>query len=182
MRRQMQEIRRPRLTSCVVEHPKAHMEVDTGPNPRQVAEQAFSDTGPRLWRAIAAYAGDREIASDAVAEAFAQVLARGAGVVDVRAWVWAAAFRIAAGALATRSVLTEPPERSSPELSVETVHLLSALRELSPAQRGAIVLYYYGDLPTAHIGRILGMSAGAVRVHLFRGRRRLRELLERGEQ
>ena len=36
----------------------------------------------RLWRAIYAFAGDAEIASDAVAEAFAQVLNRGAAVRD----------------------------------------------------------------------------------------------------
>lgn len=39
-------------------------------------EGIYREHGNRLWWAILAYAGDREIASDAVAEAFAQALRR----------------------------------------------------------------------------------------------------------
>jgi len=39
-------------------------------------EAVYRADAERLWRAIFAFAGDAEIASDAVAEAFAQVLQR----------------------------------------------------------------------------------------------------------
>jgi DNA-directed RNA polymerase specialized sigma24 family protein len=36
-------------------------------------ERLYREGGDRMWRAVLAFAGDPEIASDAVAEAFAQV-------------------------------------------------------------------------------------------------------------
>jgi RNA polymerase sigma-70 factor (ECF subfamily) len=55
--------------------------------------------------------------------------------------------------------------------------LVDALRALSPNQRAAVVLRYEADLPVGEIARRMGMSAATVRVHLHRGRNRLRELL-----
>ncbi len=40
-------------------------------------ERVYEEEGARLWRAVYLYAADREVASDAVAEAFAQALRRG---------------------------------------------------------------------------------------------------------
>src|SRR4030095_4459457 len=62
-------------------------------------ERLYRERGDRIWRGLLAFAGDPEVASDAVAEAFAQVLRRGDEVRDPERWVWRAAFRIAAGAL-----------------------------------------------------------------------------------
>jgi DNA-directed RNA polymerase specialized sigma24 family protein len=36
-------------------------------------EQLYREDGARLWRALVAFSGDREVASDAVAEAFARL-------------------------------------------------------------------------------------------------------------
>ena len=55
--------------------------------------------------------------------------------------------------------------------------LFRALRELTPAQRAAVYLHYRVDLPVREVARVTGMSSAAVKVHLMRGRRRLRELL-----
>jgi hypothetical protein len=54
-------------------------------------ETLYRADADRLWRAIFAFAGDAEIASDAVAEACAQVLYRGEAVRDPAAWIWRAA-------------------------------------------------------------------------------------------
>ncbi len=40
----------------------------------------YREEGDRLWRALFAFAHDREMASDAVAEAFAQCIRRGEAV------------------------------------------------------------------------------------------------------
>ena len=54
---------------------------------------------------------------------------------------------------------------------------MRALRQLSPNQRAAIVLRYEADLPVDDVARRMGIAAPTVRVHLHRGRTRLRELL-----
>ena len=57
-------------------------------------ERLYREQGGRLWAAVFAYAGDRGVADDAVAEAFAQLLRRGGEVRDQAAWVWTATFRV----------------------------------------------------------------------------------------
>jgi DNA-directed RNA polymerase specialized sigma24 family protein len=43
----------------------------------QTVESVYREQGTRLWRAVFAYTGNREVADDAVAEAFTQLLHRG---------------------------------------------------------------------------------------------------------
>ena len=146
-------------------------------DPSGELERVYREEAPKLWRAIVAYAGDREVANDAVAEAFAQALRRGTDVHSPRAWVWRAAFRIAAGELKSRRA---PPivggGASDPDETA--LDLRRALAELSPKQRGAVLLHHYAGFPVKDVARILGSTGPAVRVHLSRGRARLRELLE----
>jgi len=54
---------------------------------------------------------------------------------------------------------------------------MRALRELSPNQWAAIVLHYHAEQPVREVSRLMGSSVAAVKVHLYRGRRRLRALL-----
>jgi RNA polymerase sigma-70 factor (ECF subfamily) len=142
-------------------------------------ERLYREDGPRLWRALVAYSGDREIASDAVAEAFAQALGRGGDLRDPQRWVWRSAFRIAAGELKDRGRFRAPAALDPGyETQEPSARLVSALGRLSPNQRAALVLHYYADHSTKDIARILGASAATVRVHLSQGRKRLRRILE----
>ena len=50
-------------------------------------ERLYREDGPKLQRAVFLFTGDRDIADDAVAEAFAQALARGSGVESPSRWV-----------------------------------------------------------------------------------------------
>jgi RNA polymerase sigma-70 factor (ECF subfamily) len=59
----------------------------------------------------------------------------------------------------------------------ELTGLIDALRQLSPNQRAAIVLRHVLDLDIPEVARRMGIAAPTVRVHLHRGRKRLRELL-----
>jgi RNA polymerase sigma factor (sigma-70 family) len=59
----------------------------------------------------------------------------------------------------------------------DVTDLLAALRELSPSQRAAAYLFYVEDLPVREVARLMDTSVAAVKVHLHRGRGRLRELL-----
>jgi len=141
-------------------------------------EAVYRQDGDRLWRALYAYAGNEEVASDAVAEAFAQALRRGSAIRDVRGWVWRSAFRLAAGDLKRQSGLSHGP---MPDWASHDAHpdeeLLAALQELTPQQRAVIVLHYYADCPVREIARRTGINSLAVRAHLSRGRKHLRVLL-----
>jgi RNA polymerase sigma-70 factor (ECF subfamily) len=141
-------------------------------------ESVYRQDGDRLWRALYAFAGNTEVASDAVAEAFAQALRRGSAIKDVRAWVWRSAFRLAAGDLKRQSSLSRGP---LPEGAFQDSHadgqLLAALQNLTPQQRAVIVLHYYADCPVSEISRRTGINPLAVRAHLSRGRKHLRVLL-----
>lgn len=137
----------------------------------------------RLWRGIFAVCGDPEVASDAVAEAFAQLLRRGDAVRDPLAWVWRAAFRIAAGELKVRSQAAHRPFpiEEAYEMPEPAADLMAFLRRLSPKQRAALVLRYYEGYTAKEIAQFIGSTTPAVRVHLAVGRRRLRELLRVGD-
>jgi RNA polymerase sigma-70 factor (ECF subfamily) len=141
-------------------------------------DRLWRSEGERLWRAVFAFAGDRDVADDAVAEAFAQCLRRGAAVRDPAAWIWRAAFRLAAGELQARRrtlPLTVDPADVGDEAPER---LLAALAALPERQRAALVLRYYVGHDQRQVARILQVSYPTIRVHLSRGRRHLRELLE----
>ena len=141
-------------------------------------ESLYRADADRLWRAIYAFAGDPEIASDSVAEAYAQLLRRGAAVRDPAAWVWRTAFQVSRGALKTRrrdELLTSTPDESA-DTHIDQ-DLLTAVRQLPDGQRAAVILFYYADLPVREIAGRLGTNSLAVRANLSRGRRRLRDLL-----
>jgi RNA polymerase sigma-70 factor (ECF subfamily) len=145
---------------------------------QQSVEALYRQDAQRLWRAVYAFASDPDIASDAVAEAYAQVIGRGSAVRDPAAWTWRAAFRIAAGTLKARHAGDPLPTEDAGALDrYADQDLLRCLRQLPDAQRAAVVLYYYADLPIRDIADRLGSNSLAVRANLSRGRRQLRRLL-----
>jgi RNA polymerase sigma-70 factor (ECF subfamily) len=140
-------------------------------------EAVYRQEAGRLWRALFAFAADAEIASDAVAESFAQAIRRGDAIRDPRAWVWKSGFRIASGELKRRSRTVDLiPDGSYVDQEVDT-ELLTALAQLPGKQRAAVVLHYYADAPVREISRRTGMSQLSVRANLSRGRKRLKLLL-----
>jgi DNA-directed RNA polymerase specialized sigma24 family protein len=141
-------------------------------------EALYREQAPRLWRALLAYAGDGEVASDALAETFAQAIARGDAIEQPEVWVWRVAFRIAAGELKDRRRHLPPGVDRGYEMPEPVPELITALGQISPNQRLAVVLHDYADRPTHEIAEILGSTRATVHVHLSNGRRRLRTLLE----
>lgn len=137
----------------------------------------FDAEAARLYRTILAFTGGRgDIAEDAVAEAFARAAAGTAEIRDPVAWLYRVAFNVATDEVRRerrQRDLPSPPEASPPEIA----GLMEALRQLAPRQRAAIVLFHVADLPVAEVAKRMGIAAPTVRVHLVRGRRRLKELL-----
>jgi RNA polymerase sigma factor (sigma-70 family) len=84
-------------------------------------------------------------------------------------WRRRAAMRRDREALTARALSSEPPE-FHPEVR-------AAVDSLSVQQRAVILLTYWADLDSRTVAETLGISDGAVRRHLARGRARLREVL-----
>ena len=111
-----------------------------------------------------------------MAEAFARAIARTGTIRDPVAWIYRTAFRLANEELRTerrRGPAPTDAETAPPELG----GLIEALRRLSPNQRAAIVLRHVLDLDISEVAHRMGTAQPTVRVHLHRGRKRLRELL-----
>jgi RNA polymerase sigma factor (sigma-70 family) len=141
-------------------------------------EAVYREEGKRLWRAVLAYSADAELTSDAVAETFAQALAREKDIRDVSAWVWTTAFRIARGTLAERRRFDERVPEGSFQMAEGHEEVFEALKGLSPNQRLVVLLHDYADRPASEIAKTMQISRATVYVHLSQGRQRLRSALE----
>lgn len=140
-------------------------------------EALFREAGSGVFRTLYAYTGGRrDVAEEAVAEAFARALARSDTIRDPVAWIYRTAFRLANEEL--RAERRRSPAPGEVEVSpVELGGVMEALRQLSPNQRAAIVLRHVLDLDVPEVARRMGTAVPTVRVHIHRGRKRLRELL-----
>jgi len=69
-----------------------------------------------------------------------------------------------------------------PEMALQSrqiqEHIRTALEKLPRMQKTVFVLRYYQDLPIKEIGRMMKLSEGTVKSHLFRTVRKLRESLD----
>lgn len=145
-------------------------------------EEVFREVSPTLWRALYAYSGGRrEIADDAVAEAFARLIVHSERVRSPAPWLYRTAFRLAAHEMRRRARLSELDDGEVWD-EPDTGELMGAMRQLSPSQRAAVYLHYTADLPVREVARLMDTSSAAVKVHLHRGRKRLRALLGEEEE
>jgi RNA polymerase sigma-70 factor (ECF subfamily) len=118
------------------------------------------------------------VASDAVAETFAQALRRGDRLDSPERWLWRTAFRIASGELKERGRRAPDGTEGSYEMDDLTRDLVAALSELPKKQRAAVVLHHAAGYPAKEIAEIIGSTTPGVHVLLSRARKRLRDLLE----
>jgi RNA polymerase sigma-70 factor (ECF subfamily) len=137
--------------------------------------------------------GDRETAREVAQEAFAELYVRWAKVRTYDrpgAWLRRVAIRKAVRARrrgARRAELEAGSGVGAHDLGRAAggaddlgPDVLASLQELSPAQRAAVVLHYFDDLPVTEVAEALGCKPATASVHLHRARTRLAELL--GEQ
>ncbi len=81
---------------------------------------------------------------------------------------------------------TQPLDESwlaaQPDAPESDDRLDAALEALNPDQRAAIHLFYYEDMSAEEIAGALGIRPATVRERLSRARRKLRKLLDEGEE
>ncbi len=151
-------------------------------------DEVFREHYGPMVRSLTLACGDREVAADAVQDAFARAYARWPRVArydDPAAWVRHVALnRIRDHArgmgrlrrllprVASRTETVAPP----PDLPDET--LAAAVAALSPQQRIAVSFFYLEQLSVREIAETMKLSEGAVKYHLHAGRGALRTALE----
>jgi RNA polymerase sigma-70 factor, ECF subfamily len=153
----------------------SNVRVDT--SPRGELERLYRHQRDRMWRAVLAFTGDPDVASDAVAEAFAQALRRGDAIRSPERWLWRTVFAIAAGELKQRRRHGVENLEETYEMGEPARDLIAALAELPQKQRAAVVLHHAIGYSAKEIAPMIGSTAPGVHVLLSRGRSRLRMLL-----
>lgn len=147
-------------------------------------ERVFRESSNQVWRAVLAVtAGRVDIADEVTAEAFARALAHAGSIRDPLAWVFRTAFRLAFSEMRRERATSSLRDVDAHEPIAErpSARLVGMLEVLSPQQRAAVFLHYHADLPVQEVARRMGTSTATVKVHLHRGRRRLRGMLENEE-
>ena len=126
---------------------------------------------------------ERARAEDVTQEAFAKLLNhwdRVSRYDHPDAWVRRVAVRLAIKT-SRRDRMRESLERQR-ETPVETQgsdrSLIDVIAGLPPAQKAAIILFYYEDRPTSEVARILDCSESTARVHLHKARKKLAVLMQ----
>jgi RNA polymerase sigma-70 factor, ECF subfamily len=146
--------------------------------PNHDFDALYRRDGPGVWRTMYAFTGGRrDIAEDCVAEAFARAIAHADSIRDPIPWIYRTAFRLALAELKREARSSPAPVDGSTGSPGDTGELMVALRKLSPMQRAAVVLRFEADLPVDEVAKRMGVASPTVRVHIHRGRKRLRELL-----
>jgi RNA polymerase sigma factor (sigma-70 family) len=79
---------------------------------------------------------------------------------------------------ASRDTIRTGPE----DLAVQSLDIDSAMKNLSPDDRGILHLHYFLDLPIDEVARVLGISPGAAKTRIHRAAHRLRPQLELTEE
>lgn len=141
-------------------------------------EQVYREHGQRLWRAVLAYSGNREIADDAVSEAFVQAMRHQGELRSPVAWLYQASFRIAAGELKDRLRHSGNLPETSYVMPESSGEIIRAIATLPPKQRACILLRLYAGFSSRETASMIGSTTAGVRVNLSIGRKKLREVLE----
>ncbi len=154
----------------------------TGTGQRPSFDEFYAGAAARLVRHAYALTADLAEAQDIAQEAFARAWHRWPAVRECdspEAWVRRVATNLAASrwrrSRVARTVAAHTAERQAPEVSTDTVALVSGLRTLPERQRTVLVLHYLCDLTVDQIAAELSCPAGSVKSWLSRGRTSLAE-------
>lgn len=164
---------------------------------------AFEDTAQRYQRRVYSFAryllSNREEAEDVTQEVLLRLWRHRQGVDEERLGSWllrvtrnacydllrrrrsetAAGLAPGVDEEAAEGVATpEPDPQSRAEATDFRRRLLAALAEIGEPYKSVVILREVQGLPHREIGEALGIPEVTVRVHLHRGRRKLRELLK----
>lgn len=139
-------------------------------------QSRFADLAAQLY----AFTGNASETHDLVQEAFIRAWQRWDKVgryEDPVAWVRRVAWNLAMTRHRRWKILQRLPDHSppppSPDVGLDRMVLVQALRRLPPQQRRALVLHYVADMSVADIAQEMEAPEGTVKSWLHRGRAEL---------
>jgi RNA polymerase sigma-70 factor (ECF subfamily) len=152
-------------------------------------DEFYTASVRRVSGYVYALTGDAGETEDVVQEAYGRAWQHWERVSEYgnpEAWVRTVAYRIrvsrwrraAAGIKAHRR---HGPAQDLPELGLDYVALITALRAIPANQRRAVVLHYLVGLSIEEIAQETGMASGTVKSQLSRARTRLAVLLNESD-
>jgi RNA polymerase sigma-70 factor, ECF subfamily len=139
---------------------------------------------PEFRRAAAAITGDRELACDAVQDAFGAVRRRAdfRGEGSLNGWIWRIVINTTLSQTRARRPTSplagDPSTSDNGHTGAATERVRGALALLPKRQRLVLFLRYYADLDYATIAEAVGISTGTVGKALHTGRANMRRRLE----
>lgn len=142
----------------------------------------------RVVRTVELILGDHEASLDVAQDAFARLYRswhRVSRYEQPSAFVRRIAINLAISCLRRRRVQEKALGKLLPgttEITVSDDSILGAVRQLPPAQRAAVVLFYFEDQPVSEVARIMDCSESTARVHLHKARAKLAVLLPDGSE
>ena len=148
-------------------------------------DETFRTSFEPMVRSLALACGNREVAADAVQDAFTRAYARWRRISrydDPTGWIRHVAlnrvrdhFRHAErGRRAVERLGGRAEVRSEDLAPADPDDLLTTVAELPHQQRVAVSLFYVEQLSVHEVAEAMGLSEGAVKYHLHAGRERLR--------
>jgi RNA polymerase sigma-70 factor (sigma-E family) len=148
----------------------------------------YRDAKDDCLRTVVISTGDRDLAQDLVAEAFARACASWRKVArhpNPRAWVVRTALNVHTDRWRTRRremLLVQPADTGMHDPDPADPAIIASVRRLPERQRQIVALRLFLDLDTETTAETLGISPGTVKSHLFRALAALREDLKLKEQ
>lgn len=149
-------------------------------------EAFFNDEAPTLFRRLCTVTGNSSEAEEIMQDAFLALWERWdriSGMDDPTGYLYRTAMNVfrkrtrRAALVIRRTFASAPDPTPFSEIDLQQ-DLLTALAELSPRQRAALVLTDVLDYSSEEAGRLLGVTAGTVRGLASRGREALRAQAE----
>ena len=146
----------------------------------EAAVRRYADT---VYRLAYARTGSREDAEDVFQEVFLRYVRKKPTFQDEehrKAWLIRVTVNCAKslrGSFWNRR--TEGLNENLVFDSVRDYDLYYELMRLKPQEREVIHLFYYEDMKISEISRALGISQSAVKLRLFRGKEKLRTILDK---
>lgn len=144
----------------------------------------FRDQFPQIVSELDYILGHGDLARDVAQDAFIRQYVRWTRLSHYEkpgAWIRRVALQLAFKV--TRRLRRQQPFEEGDDGSAENpdsarrLDVRNAIMQLSDQQCTAIVLHYNRDLPTAEVAKSMGCKEATVRVHLFKARAALSELL-----
>jgi len=154
-------------------------------------DTTFREQYEPMVRSLSVACGDREVAADAVQDAFTRAFVRWRKISrydNPAGWI----RHVALNRLRDHFRHSERGRRAVERLGGQTDHvvdgpeppteapdaLAGAVAELPKQQRIAVALYYVEQLSVLEVADSMGLSEGAVKYHLHAARTSLREVVE----